>query len=263
MRGTRQQEHQLEVKTDLARVWDALTSARELSNWFPLSARVEPGVGGTITYCWEAGLKGVCPIEVWEPPSGLRMKWPPGPGAESRETTVDWRLEGKEGVTSLQLVHSGFGTGEEWDREYDGIQRGWSFELRSLKHYLDVHPGEARMAFLIRQKVGLSEVEFWRELFDRGGIFAHPEPWALKVGDDVDATMPSGDRLEGEVLQVHPPTDFVCTARNWNHGIFRIKYETWFGSPEVNLWVSLWGGPSSPTRELEARLREMIASHFR
>lgn len=36
-------------------VWQALTDARELTRWFPVEARVEPGLGGSIWLSWGEG----------------------------------------------------------------------------------------------------------------------------------------------------------------------------------------------------------------
>ena len=46
-------------------------------------------------------------------------------------------------MTTLRLVHSGFGPGADFDEEYDGISQGWPVELRSLRHYLENHAGSA------------------------------------------------------------------------------------------------------------------------
>ena len=79
-------------------------------------------------------------IEVWEPGRHLRTTYPL-PGAEGRgeaiELAVDYYLEARGGGTYLRLVHSGFGPQSEWDEEYDGVRRGWQYELRSLRHYLE------------------------------------------------------------------------------------------------------------------------------
>ena len=54
-------------------VWKALTDARELTQWFPLEARVTPGVGGSIWISWGEGASGEAPITAWEP--GRRFEW--------------------------------------------------------------------------------------------------------------------------------------------------------------------------------------------
>ncbi len=48
-------------------VWNALTEAEELTRWFPVRAKVEGGVGGSISLSWGEGAEGRAPITAWEP----------------------------------------------------------------------------------------------------------------------------------------------------------------------------------------------------
>jgi uncharacterized protein YndB with AHSA1/START domain len=54
-------------------VWRALTEAEELTRHFPLEARVTPGVGGSIWISWGGAWNGELRIEIWDPPSRLRL----------------------------------------------------------------------------------------------------------------------------------------------------------------------------------------------
>ena len=65
---TRTIEKELEIDAPIEAVWKALTDAEELTNWFPLEARVKPGVGGSI---WR--------LESWEFEVGSRRRAPPEP----------------------------------------------------------------------------------------------------------------------------------------------------------------------------------------
>jgi uncharacterized protein YndB with AHSA1/START domain len=44
----RRVEREIEINAVVEDVWKALTDANELARWFPLEARVTPGVGGKI-----------------------------------------------------------------------------------------------------------------------------------------------------------------------------------------------------------------------
>ena len=50
------------VHASLDAVWRALTEADELRRWFPVDARVSPGVGGSIWLSWGDGAEGEAPI---------------------------------------------------------------------------------------------------------------------------------------------------------------------------------------------------------
>ena len=90
--------------------WEVLTQADEIARWFPLEARVEPGVGGKVWLSWGPGMAGEAPIHVWEP--GARFGWTEnyGEDAEGRpiEVTVDFHIEGRDGTTVVRLVQAGF-----------------------------------------------------------------------------------------------------------------------------------------------------------
>jgi uncharacterized protein YndB with AHSA1/START domain len=48
-------EKEIEIAVPIEEVWKALTDANELARWFPLEARVTPGLGGKIFVSWGPG----------------------------------------------------------------------------------------------------------------------------------------------------------------------------------------------------------------
>jgi uncharacterized protein YndB with AHSA1/START domain len=257
----RYHEHELEIAAPKDAVWKAITSADELVRWFPLAAEVEPGEGGTITLDWGPDMRGACEIRVWEPGTHLRTAWvevaaPDTEDAAARgRIVVDWRLEARGGRTWLRLVHSGFGEGAEWDLEYDGTNRGWEFELRSLRHYLEHHRGRERRAFWLRRPVEDDAAAAWRRF--TGAIVAAGELEGLGAGDRYAIRLSSGDALEGEVWIDQPPRDFCGTVANLANGVFRYGFDRLPG-PEAHLWLSTWGLPASEVQALEARWRRAL-----
>ena len=51
----RRLEKEIEIAVPIEEVWKALTDANELARWFPLEARVTPGLGGNIFVSWGPG----------------------------------------------------------------------------------------------------------------------------------------------------------------------------------------------------------------
>ena len=261
---TKTKTRSIEVELDIAAppdaVWKALTEPDELSRWFPLKARVEPGEGGAIALSWGEGLEGENRIQVWEPGRRLQTGWfatteafgSPTDQKSSqvfqdepeavKELVVDTTLEGRGGDTTLRLVHSGFQTDARWDDEYDGHRRGWIFELRSLRNYLEHHRGEARHVVWVRAPLEGDIRAAWDRLMSPQALLAEGNVSALAPGDRYQATTVHGERLEGEVVLNSPPLEFAGTVENLGRSLMRCGVEpSCFGSPVIHFWMSGWG----------------------
>lgn len=69
---TRTITKEIEIEASPQAVWEALTHPEELVRWFPLQARVKPGVGGSMWYSWGPPWEGDSRIEIWEPNRRLK-----------------------------------------------------------------------------------------------------------------------------------------------------------------------------------------------
>lgn len=276
---TRSQEVVISIDAPPDRVWKALTDPAELTNWFPLAAEVVPGEGGSILLSWGPGLSGRNRIVTWEPPGHLRTTWmeqdAKGKQASSamedlytqekeaaRRIAVDYAIQGEGGRTTLRLVHSGFGTGAKWDKEYDGVGRGWRFELRSLRHYLEHHDGATRKALWVRRPVDLDPKRTWSRLTGKDALLADGSIDSLKEGDRYSITTATGDRLEGIAQIVDPPYEFAGTVENLGNGLCRFGYEECGEGPEAHVWVSTWNQPEAEIEALRSRLTSLLGSLF-
>jgi uncharacterized protein YndB with AHSA1/START domain len=280
---TRSHEHIVTINASTEAVWKAITDADELTNWFPTEAEVTPGEGGTIRLGWGPELSGLLQIQEWKPGRRLRTTWmePEAPAkatgkpeegaamalyekdAEARRRlVVDWYLEAKGGKTVLRLVHSGFSTSQEWDDEYDGTNRGWEYELGSLRHYLENHAGRRRALTWIRTPTKLSAEEVWKRFMSAEGLLREGKLASLGAGDRFSIQLAGGDRWEGVVQSQLPPHEFAGTIANLHNSLFRIGFETCFAEPEALLWIASWDVPADELRGLEERLREMCKHLF-
>jgi uncharacterized protein YndB with AHSA1/START domain len=262
-----EQRRAFEMALDLAAtpddVWRALTTAEELVRWFPLGARVTPGAGGTMWWDWGEGEGWESQIEAWEPCRRLRMvqeedrpydaEGRPLPAGESElsRLAMEFTLETHQGKTRLRLVHSGFGQGAAWDNELDGITEGWQAELRSLRHYLERHPGEDRYPGRARLTTAMPRTEAWNCLLGPGGFVVTPTN--PKEGETYTVTTPGGQRFSGTV-QLHLPRQTLAgTVAELDDGWFRLI--TWTdatGATGVLAWVSTY----RDRREAVDRFRE-------
>jgi uncharacterized protein YndB with AHSA1/START domain len=251
-------ERTIEIDASADAVWKALSEARELVRWFPLQAETEPREGGRYWMSWGGAFEATSVIEIFEPGKHLRTTWPSGhkDGEKPAQLAVDYHLEGRGGGTVLRLVHSGFGRGASWDEEYEGVQNGWAFELRSLRHYLENHRGHDRHAvFVVGPNTDLDGPEVWRRVVTEG--FGNADPAALHEGDRYSFPVGEGAVFEGTVLDHKPGRQLAMTVDGLDNGIFRI--EVFAGSP--HLWLATWGDPA-PVLRFEKPWQEMLAGLF-
>jgi uncharacterized protein YndB with AHSA1/START domain len=231
---TRSAEGQIEIEASPERVWQALTDDRELVRWFPLDAKVDPGPNGSMYLSWLNEFAETTEIQVWDPPRHLRTAWTFHDQGPTQVT--DYYIETKGGRTVVRAVTSGFPLDESWDGWVEGTNRGWAFELRSLKHYLERHAGEPRQVVYLRRRVPLSSEEAWSRLVNEREL----SPWL--TGGEVFDRRPAGQHA----AVVNDPAD----------ALFRVSVEP--GGPgtnqrEIVLWLSAWGDHSDRVNELRTR----------
>jgi uncharacterized protein YndB with AHSA1/START domain len=232
---------EIEVAASPAAVWKALTDAEELSRWFPLSARVTPGVDGSIFLSWGPGCEGEARITGWEPQKLLQVIEQAGGVAGPEGVTIEWKLEQRGGITVVRLAQSGFSDGSAWADEYFGsTDYGWGFMLLSLRYYLERHAGTPRRVAWPRARTTLSREAAYRRLSAPGGLFREGAG-GLKAGDEYMLESATGESFEGHVEFVRPPRGFCLSARHLNDALLWLTIEGVPGEHEVQLWLSSYG----------------------
>lgn len=241
--GTRSAEGAVTIGATPERVWQALTDARELERWFPLDASVEPGEGGSIRMSWRNEFAGDMKILVWNPPHHLRTSWSFGEGEAPAQIT-DYIIEAKGASTVIRAVTSGFPLDASWDGWVEGTNRGWAFELRSLKHYLEHHEGEARHVIYLRRRVPLSREEAWSRL------------GASSLGRWLGA---------GEAFDDRPASQYAAIVDDPADAMLRISVEPCApgaDQPEVVVFMSVWGDRGERVAALERELAGELVAAF-
>lgn len=237
-------EAEIHIDAPVERVWHALTDADELERWFPLEARVEPGEGGEVWMSWKNEFEGASRILAWEPPRRLLTTWGELDGSAATGQRTEYLLEGREGGTFLRVVTSGFGDDPKWDAWIEGTRRGWAFELRSLKHYLERHDGEARDVVYLRRRTDLPREEAWARLIGPDGLAA--------------------EDFGGTVLDDSPPGQLAMLADS-PPGLVRMSLEPCMDGADgidVTLWLSAWGEHGADPERIRSEWRALLAGLF-
>ncbi|MBL8046062.1 MAG: SRPBCC domain-containing protein, partial [Anaerolineales bacterium] len=81
----------------------------------------------------------------------LRYPWEAGNEGRGHNTEVEFSLNAVAGGTQLDLNHTGYKTGGEWEQIYEMTAQAWGFFLGNLKAYLENGPDQRAMA--LGQKV--------------------------------------------------------------------------------------------------------------
>jgi uncharacterized protein YndB with AHSA1/START domain len=269
-------ERAIDLAVDIAasreEVWNALVDPVELVRWFSLSAEVTPGLGGQTTWAWDDGWRWISTIERWEPGHALTLLnrdqrpfdtggqlLPEGQVAPAT-LAMEFTLATVDGGTRLRLVHSGFGRGTHWDDELDGVSAGWTFELRSLKLYLERFRGLDRAAGMARVDTPLGQADVWRRLLGPAGFTI--EPWPAAAGARCRVKSAAGLDLEGEVYLHLPERDLSFLVPSLGGGVLRLGTHQAMGKTGVTVWLASYRGDPGAVAALEADCQRLLEGLF-
>lgn len=260
----RSYEQTIRVNAAPEEVWEAIATGEGLVRWFPLEARVTPGVGGTLFTSWRNEYQWECPITIWEPPTRLRNLWGPADTPEPEQMGVDWFISREDNQTVIRLVHFGIGFGGDWDAMYDGVSRGWDFELESLRCALDEHPGRERRVIYVRVRLdNTTREDAWKRVFAPDGLL--PASLAgLSERDPFTAPLAGGFELRGAVRRIIPHKDFQASIDNLSGALLRVQIDPCHASEgdALALWLSVWDKDADFADRLSERIVERLSSAF-
>jgi uncharacterized protein YndB with AHSA1/START domain len=251
----------VEIAAPLASVWKAISEARELERWFPLHARVTPGVGGEVFMSWGPPWEGASRIDAWEPERRLRTR---GFLEHGDASMVEYTLEARGGKTVLRLVHSGFAGGGDWEDElFGGTERGWRYELRSLRHYVERHLGQDRLAVWPKARIRGTAAETWGRLLGRDGFVREGRIEGLAEGDRYRTVAATGDVFEGTVVVNDPPFEFAGTVAGLGDALVSLRTHEAAGPEagaghEAGLLASTWGVEKRDVEALGERWKRLL-----
>lgn len=134
-------EARILVRSDPARVWEALATGEGLDAWFTTGARLEARPGGLLSCRWERWgpdeFTGTFDGEVLEavPPRRLVFRW--AVDTRTCDTVVEFDLAPRGDATVVDLVEHGFEEGPAGLREMLRHSAGWGEALALLKLFLE------------------------------------------------------------------------------------------------------------------------------
>lgn len=229
-------------------VFRAVSDGTEIAKWLAPEARsTAPSEGkkGTIFVSWGEGMGSEKEVEIWDAPRRMRHA-----SGENRETKapmwVDWIIEAKAGgKTTLRLVHSGFGTGADWDDEFDSHARGWRLMLANLRHYFARHAKKPAVHLPFMTKIESSREKAFSTLLSKLGF-----PGVPKSGDAFRTT-----GISGTIDLVNPARDLGLVVRELDDALLRFTMEGGGDSTFLYGYVIAFGDQAAiPAKELASKM---------
>lgn len=164
-------------------VWEAIATGPGISSWY-VPHQVEERAGGAALASFGSGPEMQIPgrVAAWEPPQ--RIVFDGGEGVAG--LAFEWLVAARDGASCIvRLVNSGFGTGEQWDAQYDAMTEGWKLFLRNLQLHCEHFRGQRATSALPMAMWAGSLDDVWSSLLSTTGIGGEPAPGAqLTVAPD-------------------------------------------------------------------------------
>jgi len=129
-----------EVPGTPEQVWEAIATGPGITAWF-VPTTVEGRDGGEMTQEFGPGMSVTGRVHAWDPPH--RFGYSEHASADAEGMAFEFLVEAKDsGTCIVRLVNSGFGHGEDWDDQYDGMEQGWRIFLHVLRLHLEGFAGQ-------------------------------------------------------------------------------------------------------------------------
>jgi len=138
-------QRRIEVKAPRARVWQAISSEQEFSEWFGIKVLEGTFLPGTTvkaasTHKGYEGIEFSMHIESVDPPRYFSWRWIPGATQPLDEPTtlVEFSLEETKDGTVVTITESGFDRLSLACRAaaFKDNTSGWEYQAQSLSNYL-------------------------------------------------------------------------------------------------------------------------------
>lgn len=253
-------ECEFEIEASIDKVWQAITEAEHIRNWFAPHAESEPGEGGYIELAWVGPDQPMrLDILAWELEKYLKTTWHSAPaGEESRNLPLEIFLEKTATGTRLRLIHSGFLSDASWDDEFESHSRGWNTELRHLCYYLEEHFNRTRSYFLQRLTVnekleGISSFLNEKQIGKMPSLLHEGQSFCLRIADQ---------NWQCRLIYQFADKDFVFLCDALEGGVIRLSIELMTGSPELWFWVSSYSLKEDQLKKRTKALLEHIGTHL-
>jgi len=123
-------------------VWQAIATGPGITSWF-VPTQLEERKGGSITMNFGPGMESTSEIQEWDPPRRFTAENKEGMGPGAPPMATEWTVEARAGGTCrVRVVHSWFASTDDWDKQYESVEKGWPAFFHILESYLTHFRGQ-------------------------------------------------------------------------------------------------------------------------
>lgn len=168
--GRRSVTVETEVPGTPEQVWQAIASGPGISSWF-VPTKLEGREGGKVVLDFGPGMESEAVIKVWDPPRRFVAENEGGMGPGSPTVADEWTVEAKSGGTCrVRVVHSWFASTDDWDKQFEDIEKGWPAFFRILNIYLANFPGQPSDAIPLMAMTSEGKSAAWGKVLGSLGL---------------------------------------------------------------------------------------------
>jgi uncharacterized protein YndB with AHSA1/START domain len=165
-------------------VWQAIATGPGLTAWF-VPSQVEEREKGSMVMNFGPGMESRAEIQEWDPPRRFTAENSEGMGPGAPPMATEWTVEAKAGGTCrVRVVHSWFASTDDWDKQYESVEKGWPAFFRILNRYLTHFRGQPCTQFQLMAVTPGSKEEVWAKLAHPLGLAVAEVGRSAKSSDD-------------------------------------------------------------------------------
>ena len=145
-------------------VWKAIATGPGITAWF-VPTQLEERAKGSIVLNFGPGMESESQIQEWDPPRRFTAENKEGMGPGSPAMATEWTVEAKAGGTCrVRVVHSWFASTDDWDKQFEDVEKGWPAFFRILRAYLTHFRGQPCTQLQLMAITAESKEKAWAEL---------------------------------------------------------------------------------------------------
>lgn len=217
-------------------LWETIASGPGIASWF-VPAEVD-SAAGTLSLTFGPGMVETGTITAWEPPHRFAYT-----DDSYRHLAYEYTIEARDGGTCIVwLVNSGFGVGDDWDRELESMTSGWKLFLHMLALGRTHFPGQPCSSAIVNAFAAMPSDEVWTTLTEALGLSSAQ----AEVGARIEASGTDHPLLAGSVVR-HTTGMLTILLDQPTTGAAFLIAEPWQDQTVAGLYLYLFGEQAAAT----------------